>query len=64
MTGDRLIRMPEVIQQTGLSRRSIYRMIERGDFPRQQQISANMVAWYQSDIDDWIANPMGWRGAA
>lgn len=64
MTGDRLIRMPEVIRQTGLSRRSIYRMIERGDFPRQQQISANMVAWYQSEIDGWIANPMGWRNAA
>lgn len=64
MTGDRLLRMPEVIQQTGLSRRSIYRMIERGDFPRQQQIGVNMVAWYQSDIARWIEDPMGWRQVA
>lgn len=64
MTGDRLLRIIDVIALTGLSRRSIYRMIDRGDFPRQVQISANMVAWYQSDIDRWIANPMGWRAAA
>jgi prophage regulatory protein len=64
MTGDRLLRIGEVISSTGLSRRSLYRMVDRGDFPRQVQIGANMVAWRQSDVDRWIADPMGWAREA
>ena len=64
MTKDRLMRLPEVMQATGLSRRTIYRLIGRGEFPAQVQIGANMVAWYQGQIDAWIANPMGWQRAA
>lgn len=64
MTKDRLMRLPEVTQSTGLSRRTIYRLISRGEFPAQVQISANMVAWYQGQIEAWIANPLGWKIAA
>lgn len=64
MTKDRLMRLPAVMQATGLSRRTIYRMIDRGEFPAQVQIGANMVAWYQGQIEAWIANPMGWQRAA
>lgn len=58
---DSLLRLKEVTGRTALSRSTIYRRIEKGTFPRPTPISEGLVAWYQSDIDAWVANPMGWR---
>jgi prophage regulatory protein len=57
---DRLVRLPEVMHRTGLSRATIYRKASRGEFPHQIQLSANVVAWYESDVDQWMSNPMTW----
>jgi len=57
---DRLIYLSEVCATTSLSRSTIYRMIDRCEFPQQVQISRNRVAWYQSQIEQWLRNPMGW----
>ncbi len=61
---DNLLRLPEVTRRTCLSRTTIYRRIAEGAFPAAVQISPSMVAWYESEIDDWVADPMGWRAAA
>lgn len=61
---DNLLRLPDVTERTKLSRTTVYRKIAAGEFPPPIPISTRMVAWYESDIDAWIANPMGWRAAA
>lgn len=61
---DSLLCLPEVVERTRLSRTTIYRRIGAGTFPASTPISENRVAWYQSDIDEWVANPMGWSAAA
>lgn len=61
---DSLIRLPEVRRRTGLSTATIYRKVASGDFPAKVQLSANVVAWYESDINRWVADPMGWTAAA
>lgn len=61
---DCLLRLPDVKRRTGLSTATIYRKVKGGAFPRKVQLSANVVAWYESDIDAWVADPMGWRAAA
>lgn len=61
---DRLVRLPEVRDRTGLSTATIYRKVDSGDFPPKVRLSANVVAWYESDLDRWIADPLGWRAAA
>ena len=61
---DNLVRLPEVVRRTGLSRTTIYRRMDAGTFPRQAQISAGLVAWYETDINAWVADPMGWRAEA
>lgn len=58
---ERLVRLPEVVQRTSLSRTTIYRKIESGTFPRQMRLSGGMVVWYEGDIDAWIADPVRWR---
>ena len=61
---DRLIRLPEVRNRTGLSTATIYRKMEDGSFPRHHKLSVHVVAWYESDVDRWVAAPMEWSEAA
>ncbi len=57
---DNLLRIAEVRRRTGLSRSTIYRKMPAGTFPKAVPISVGLVAWYESEIDQWIDNPMGW----
>ncbi|WP_298671215.1 AlpA family transcriptional regulator [uncultured Sphingomonas sp.] len=60
-TDDRLIRLPEVLLRTGLSRTTIWRRAGRGTFPAAIRIGENAAAWYESELLAWMADPMGWR---
>ena len=48
---ERLLRLPEVISQTGLNRNSIYQI---EDFPKPIKIGARATAWVQSEVQEWI----------
>ena len=48
------LRIRTVLAKTGLSRSTLYRKIERGEFPRQFKISDRCCAWRQSAVDAWI----------
>ncbi|WP_298725744.1 AlpA family transcriptional regulator [uncultured Ferrovibrio sp.] len=52
----RILRLPEVKRETGLSRATIYRKIKAGDFPAPVELSRNSVGWYESEIAAWKAN--------
>lgn len=52
---DRHLRRPTVEEITGLSRSSIYEMMERGEFPRPVRIGRRAVAWPESKIVAWLA---------
>lgn len=47
-------RLPEVLQQTGLSRSTIYEMISREEFPRQVKLGRRAVGWIAKDVEEWI----------
>lgn len=61
---NRLVRLPEILRRTGLSRTTIWRRVAKGTFPASFPISENAVAWRESELLDWMANPMGWERAA
>ncbi|MCH8884736.1 MAG: AlpA family phage regulatory protein, partial [SAR324 cluster bacterium] len=46
--------MGDIVKITSLSKATIYRYINREDFPKQVQIGLRRVAWHESDILDWI----------
>ena len=50
----RLLRFPAVMERTGLSRSTIWRLEQRGDFPKHRRISANAVAWVEEEVLVWI----------
>ena len=51
---DKLLRRREVEEITGLSRASIYRLMDEGKFPRPVRVSATAVRWKASDVYAWI----------
>ena len=57
-SGSRILRLRMVLERTGLTRSTLYRKIERGTFPKQVQISERCVGWRESEIDDWLRNPI------
>ncbi len=52
--GERFLRRQQVEEITGLSRSSIYRLIEGGQFPRPVRVGPNAVRWPSSVIADWM----------
>ncbi len=52
----RIIRLPEVIERTALSRSTIYNMMQTGAFPKSIPIGARAVGWLEEDIEVWITN--------
>ncbi len=50
-----ILRLPQVKNQTGLSRSSIYQQIAENKFPRQIGLGGGRaVGWLESDIQNWI----------
>jgi prophage regulatory protein len=57
----KIIRLPTVLDHTGLTRSTLYRKIAQGTFPKQVDISINGAGWYEADVARWIADPAAWR---
>lgn len=50
----RLLRLPEVLTRTGLSRSTIYVRLDQGRFPKPVSLGARAVGWIESEVDEWI----------
>src|SRR5690349_2732722 len=50
----KLLRFRDVRERTGLSRSTVWRLERRGAFPKHIRVSANIVAWLEEDIVEWI----------
>lgn len=49
-----ILKMRDVTRLTTLHRATIYRLIERDEFPKQIRIGRRRVGWRESDVSDWI----------
>ena len=58
------LRRPAVEAATGLSRSSIYDMMDRDEFPRPIRIGKRAVAWPQSAIEAWLESRPVSKGVA
>ena len=50
----RLLRRREVEQMVSLSRASIYRLADTGDFPHPIRVGPRAVRWSLRDIEQWM----------
>lgn len=59
----RLIRKKELLEVTGLSASTIWRLEKAGNFPRRCKIGNYSVAWIEKEVSDWINNLAKSKGA-
>ncbi len=50
----RFLRLPEVMERTGLSRSTIYVRLAEGRFPRPVALGGRAVGWIEAEIDEWV----------
>lgn len=51
---NRILRTKEVQQRVGLSRSTIWRLEQKGDFPTRVPLGIGSIGWLKSDIDTWL----------
>ncbi len=56
-----ILRLPDVIKKTGLSKSSIYNEIKNGSFPAQIKLTQRSSGFLESEIDDWITSRVAKR---
>ncbi|MDE0357254.1 MAG: AlpA family transcriptional regulator [Gammaproteobacteria bacterium] len=50
----RVLRLPEVMARTGLSRSTIYRWRLAGRFPQPIPLGERCVGWIEAELDEWL----------
>lgn len=55
---DRILRLPSVIERTGLSRSTVYRKVQARTFPKPLKISERCIGWRESDVESWLRSPV------
>ena len=54
VTLDRIVREPECLNLTGLSRSTRWRREREGTFPKRRRLGPNCSGWLLSEILEWI----------
>lgn len=50
----KIIRLPAVKDQTGLSRSSVYLRMSKGEFPQSISLGDRAIGWLEEEINQWI----------
>ena len=53
---EKILRLDAVLDRTGLSKVSVYRLAAKDEFPSPVQLVGRAVGWYESEVEAWIAN--------
>ena len=65
MNQPRILRFPEVVNRTGLSRSSVYGRIKAGDFPTPVPLGeGRAVGFLEREVSQWIHSLAQSRGEA
>ena len=51
----RILRRPELLAQTGLSRTRQYALEKQGLFPVRVTLGPRAVGWYSDEVESWLA---------
>jgi prophage regulatory protein len=62
----KLIRLPEALEKTGLTRTRLYVLIAKNEFPQPVKLIPNgrAIAFPEEEVDAWIAGRIAERKAA
>ena len=57
----KFLRLQEVLVRTGLSRSSVYLLINQAKFPAPVKLGRRMSAWVESELDRWLEEKVSAR---
>ena len=57
-----ILRLPQVINTTGLPRSSLYAKIAEGEFPAPIKLGQRSVGWSAAEVEAWIDTRISQRG--
>ena len=60
-TAPRFLRLPEVLQITGMGKTFIYDRINDGTSPKQIQLGSRTVVWNEQEVTKWMEDRMASR---
>ncbi|MCP4501771.1 MAG: AlpA family transcriptional regulator [Deltaproteobacteria bacterium] len=49
----KFLRLPAVLERTGLSRSALYRLVATDDFPAPVKLTKRTSAWVESEVEAW-----------
>ena len=49
-----ILRLPEVVATTRISKATIYRLLNRDGFPRPIKLGERCVGWRRGEVDSWL----------
>ena len=52
---EKILRLPNVLDRTGLSRSTVYLRVTEGRFPKPVSLGARAVGWIETEVEEWIA---------
>ena len=57
---ERILRIKDILEITGMSNSTIYEMIKSNEFPRPKRLGKRAVGWLSDDIKNWLdSRPLG-----
>ena len=51
---NRILRLPEVMRLTGLSKATIHRRYRDGTFPEPLRLGPQSIGWWRAEILEWL----------
>ena len=57
----RILRLPQVLNVTGLGKTKIYELQSQGRFPMRVQITSHSVGWIEQEVQAWLVNRVATR---
>lgn len=57
------LRMPRVVDKTGMSRAHIYKLVKAGRFPAPYKLSERVSVWNAEEVSAWLANKFSRGGS-
>jgi prophage regulatory protein len=58
---NQIIKLPAVIKLSALSSATIYRLIKKGEFPKQIKLSERISGWLLSEVEQWLEEKINKR---
>ncbi|CAL9465470.1 helix-turn-helix transcriptional regulator [Streptomyces sp. enrichment culture] len=55
MAAPKMLKLPEVLEEIGMSRAAFYRMRARGQAPRLVKLPNGHLRVHRNDLDDWLS---------